>query len=64
MNHLNHIYYAKAHLVKWLPKLKDEVYFEDLQYAVAETVDDVEKQMARMELIYELLDAQISHGSI
>lgn len=64
VSHLNRIYYAKAHLVKWLPKLKDEVYFNDLQHAIEETVDDVEKQMARMELIYELLDAQISKGSI
>jgi len=64
VNHLNRIYYAKAHLVEWLPKLKDEVYFNDLQHAIEETVEDVEKQMARMEVIYELLDAQISKGSI
>lgn len=62
--HLNRIYYAKAHLVDRLPLLKDEVYFNDLQMAIGETVDDVEKQMVRMELIYELLDAQISKGRI
>jgi len=64
VTHLNRIYYAKAHLVKWLPQLKDEVYFNDLQLAIRETVEDVEKQIARMELIYELLDAEISKGSI
>ncbi len=64
VNHLNRIYYAKMHLVKRLPQLKDEVYYGDLQSAIKETVDDVEKQIARMEVIYELLDAQISKGSI
>ncbi|RKR80570.1 ferritin-like metal-binding protein YciE [Mucilaginibacter gracilis] len=64
VNHLNRIYYAKAHLVERLPQLKSEVYFNDLQLAIRETVDDVEKQIARMEVIYELLDAQISKGSI
>jgi len=64
INHLNRIYYAKAHLVKWLPLLKDEVYYDDLQLAIRETVGDVEKQMARMEVIYNLLDAEISKGSI
>jgi ferritin-like metal-binding protein YciE len=64
VNHLNRIYYAKMHLVQWLPKLQDEVNFSDLRHAIRETVEDVEKQIARMELIYELLDAEISKGSI
>lgn len=64
INHLNRIYFAKAHLVKWLPQLKDEVYFNDLQLAIRETVEDVEKQIARMEVIYELLDTKISKASI
>jgi ferritin-like metal-binding protein YciE len=64
VKHLNRIYYAKAHLVAKLPLLLDEVYFKDLQQAITETVADVEKQMARMELIYELLDSEISKGSI
>jgi ferritin-like metal-binding protein YciE len=64
VKHLNRIYFAKAHLVNKLPLLEDEVNFKDLQHAIRETVEDVEKQMARMELIYELLDAQISKGSI
>lgn len=63
-NHLNRIYFAKAHLVNKLPLLRDEVSFSDLKHAIQETVEDVEKQMARMELIYELLDTPISKGSI
>jgi len=62
--HLNRIYFAKAHLVSKLPLLRDEVSFSDLRAAIQDTVDDVEKQMARMELIYELLDADILKGSI
>ena len=62
--HLNRIYHAKAHLVNRLPQLKGEVYYDDLQMAIQETVEDVEKQIARMEVIYELLDEQISKGSI
>ena len=58
-NHLNRIYFAKAHLVSKLPLLKDEVSFSDLRHAIQETVEDVEKQMARMELIYELLDTPV-----
>jgi len=64
VNHLNRIYAAKAHLVGKLPELEDEVNFGDLQLAIRETVEDVEKQMARMEVIYELLDAPIGKGSI
>jgi hypothetical protein len=41
-----------------LPHLKDEVYFNDLQHAIGETVGNVEKQTARMEMIFELLDDQ------
>lgn len=62
--HLNRIYAAKAHLVEKLPLLKNEVSFKDLEQAIQETVDDVSKQMARMELIYTLMDATISDGSI
>jgi ferritin-like metal-binding protein YciE len=64
VKHLNRIYYAKAHLVTKLPQIEDEVNFRDLQLAIRETVDDVGKQMARMELIYTLLDASIGTGSI
>jgi ferritin-like metal-binding protein YciE len=64
VSHLNRIYAAKAHLVAKLPQIEHEVNFNDLQFAIRETVDDVEKQIARMELIYELLDAPVGKGSI
>ncbi len=64
VTHLNRIYAAKAHLVAKLPNIENEVNFRDLRLAIRETVEDVEKQMARMEVIYELLDAPIGKGSI
>jgi ferritin-like metal-binding protein YciE len=64
INHLNRIYFAKAHLVNRLPQLASEVHFSDLSHAIQETVDDVEKQMARMEVIYAIMDSAIGKGSI
>ena len=60
ISHLSRIYAAKTHLVGRLPKLADEVKYADLHNAIVETVNDVEKQIARMEVIFELLDASIS----
>src|ERR1700712_832412 len=64
IKHLNRIYYAKLHLISRLPDLADEVHYADLKSAIIETVNDVEKQLARLELIYTLMDEQISQGSI
>jgi len=64
IKHLDRIYAAKLHLVSRLPSLIDEVQFADLRNAICETVEDVEKQIARMEVIYTLLDAEVSKGSI
>ena len=64
IKHLDRIYGAKLHLVSKLPSLVSEVEFADLKNAIIETVDDVEKQIARMEVIYSLLDAEVSKGSI
>lgn len=63
VNHLDKIYAAKAHLVDHLPKIAEETHFSDLRYAILETMDDVEKQMARMEIIYNILDAERSAGN-
>ena len=60
IEHLNKIYSAKAHLVRNLPGIADEVHYADLHDAILETVKDVEKQMARMELVMTLLDAAVS----
>jgi ferritin-like metal-binding protein YciE len=64
IKHLDRIYGAKLHLVSKLPSLFNEVEFADLKNAIVETVADVEKQIARMEVIYSLLDAEVSKGSI
>jgi len=64
IKHLDRIYNAKLHLVSKLPSLANEVEFADLKNAINETVEDVEKQIARMEVIYSLLDAEVSRGSI
>jgi len=64
IKHLDRIYGAKLHLVSKLPILASEVEFTELKDAIKETVADVEKQIARMELIYSLLDAEVSKGSI
>lgn len=64
IKHLDRIYTAKLHLVSKLPSLVEEVQFADLKHAICETVEDVEKQIASMEVIYTLLDAEVSKGSI
>jgi ferritin-like metal-binding protein YciE len=63
INHLDKIYAAKAHLVSHLPQIADEIHFSDLRNAILETMEDVEKQMARMEIIYNLLDAEVTKGN-
>jgi len=64
IKHMDRIYGAKLHLVSRLPGIAQEVEFADLRNAILETVEDVERQIARMEVIYSLLDAEVSKGSI
>ena len=60
INHLNRIYCAKAHLVERLPELADQANFQDLKYAIIETMEDIEKQITRMDEIFMLLDEKPS----
>jgi ferritin-like metal-binding protein YciE len=60
LSHLDRIYCAKEHLIKKLPELKTWATFKELNQAIEETIANVEKQIARMELIYTLLDAEAS----
>jgi len=60
LDHLNKIYAVKKHLVTSLPKLAEEVEYQDLYEAICDTVNDVDKQVVRMELIFALLDAEVS----
>ncbi|WP_316739201.1 DUF892 family protein [Pedobacter aquatilis] len=64
LKHLDRIYGAKEHLVKKLPELLKEAEFNELRKAIENTVYNVEKQIARMQLIYTLLDSNPNHGSI
>jgi ferritin-like metal-binding protein YciE len=63
VSHLNKIYSAKSHLVTKFPEIADDVEYKDLHDAMLDTINDVEKQMARMELILTLLDSTIKEES-
>ena len=64
LKHLDRIYAAKLHLIERLPSLAKQAQFTDLRKAIKDTVADVEKQIARMQLIYTLMDAEVNRGSI
>lgn len=63
INNLDKIYAAKKHLIKHLPEIADGAYFKDLRFAILETLEDVERQLARMDIIYALLDAEREKGN-
>jgi len=58
--HLNRIYCAKSHLVERLHEIQSQTYFKDLKNAVTETLEDVERQITRMDEIYINLEIQYS----
>ena len=64
ITHLDRIYAAKKHLITKLPILAAEAKFSDLKHAIEETMQGVQNQIARMQMIYTLLDADVSTGSI
>jgi ferritin-like metal-binding protein YciE len=61
ISHLNKIYCAKSHLAERLPEIEEHSHFRDLKYAIAETLEDIQKQIVRMDEIYALLG---TNGSI
>jgi ferritin-like metal-binding protein YciE len=63
VKHLNRIYSAKAHLFTKLTELLSEVHFLDLKHAIQETIEDVGKQMIRMEVIYAIMDTICQNGT-
>ncbi|MBL4676666.1 MAG: DUF892 family protein [Mucilaginibacter sp.] len=63
VRNLDKIYAAKNHLVKHLPTIAEEAHFSDLSHAIIETLEDVEKQIARMDIIYAMLDAERATGN-
>lgn len=64
ITHLDRIYAAKMHLISKLPVLATEAKFSDLKNAIEETMGGVQNQLARMQMIYTFLDAEVSSGSI
>jgi ferritin-like metal-binding protein YciE len=50
-------------LVKKLPKLKLQVTFKDLKHAIEETIENGERQIARMDLICMLFNTGPSDES-
>lgn len=60
VDHLDRIYCAKTHMLRRFREIAKLAHFKDLFFAIRETADDIENQIARMEEIYRLMDAQ--HG--
>ncbi|HVW97319.1 MAG TPA: DUF892 family protein [Mucilaginibacter sp.] len=54
-DNLDKIYCAKRHMVEHFPEIAREAHFSDLNLAILETVDDVKKQIDRMNIIYDRL---------
>ena len=63
INHLDKIYAAKSMLTSELPQIQDNAYFFDLREAIYETLEDVKKQLARMDEIYHIMGATVSEGN-
>jgi len=57
-DNLDKIYCAKKHMIDRFPEMASQAHFADLNHAILETVDDVKKQIARMDIIYERLGAE------
>jgi ferritin-like metal-binding protein YciE len=60
IDHLNRLYCAKSHLAERLPEIFDEAAFADLKQAIKETILNTERQLARIDKIFELLNIQYS----
>jgi len=60
ISYLNKIYCAKAHLQERLPEIQHQSHFADLKHAIGETLEDVNRQITRMDEIYALLDEEPS----
>ncbi|WP_158827805.1 DUF892 family protein [Mucilaginibacter lacusdianchii] len=58
VHHLNRIYHGKTYLQKHLPLLITQSSLKKLQHAIQEVLDDVNKQISRIEAIYQLINAE------
>ena len=64
LSHLDRIYAAKLHLLSKMDLISDSAQFAGLKAAIEQTKIDVERQVARIQMIYTMLDAQNRDGSI
>lgn len=62
IDHLNRIYCGKQHIVSRFPELATRADFKDIRLAINETVEDVEKQIVRMDCIYKKLNDEPRMG--
>jgi ferritin-like metal-binding protein YciE len=60
VHNLNRLYFAKRYLDQKMPKLIEMASFKALQLGMNEFWEDVKKQIARMEKIYEVINEQAS----
>lgn len=58
VHHLNRVYHGKRYLQKHLPGLLKMSSFKRLQQGIDEVWDDVNKQVTRIEEIYQIIEAQ------
>lgn len=58
VHHLNRVYFGKTYLQTHLPKLITQSSLKKLQFAIQEVVEDVNKQVSRIEEIYRIIDAE------
>jgi len=60
VHNLNRLYFAKRYLDQKMPKLIEMASFKALQLGMNEFWEDVKKQIARMEKIYEVINEHAS----
>ena len=58
LHHLNRVYYGKQYLKNHLPDLTKISSFNKLKQGIQEVLEDVSKQVNRIQEIYDLLNAQ------
>lgn len=58
VHHLNRVYFGKKYLQKHLPDLNKLSSFKKLKQGLQESWEDINKQVVRLEKIYDLIGAQ------
>jgi ferritin-like metal-binding protein YciE len=60
IKHLNKIYAAKMLLLVHLPEIMKNAYFSDLKHGIQDTLEDIKKQVTRMDEIFEMMHISVS----